>query len=69
MNDNEVRKEATDCHEGIDRLYGIIARLRAPDGCPWDRVQTAETLKPCLIEECYELLDVMSGPPGCRRRS
>ena len=61
MNNEEVRKEAADRREGIERLYGIIARLRAPDGCPWDRVQTAETLKPCLIEECYELLDVMAG--------
>lgn len=61
MDNNEVRKEATDIREGVERLYGIIARLRAPDGCPWDRVQTLETLKPCLIEECYELLDVMDG--------
>lgn len=47
--------------EGLERLYAILARLRAPDGCPWDRKQTLETLKPCLIEECYELLDVMAG--------
>ena len=61
MDNKEVRKEATDNREGIERLYGIIARLRAPDGCPWDKVQTPETLRPCLIEECYELLDVMTG--------
>ena len=46
--------------EGIERLRTIVARLRAPDGCPWDRVQTLETLKPCLVEECYELLDKMA---------
>jgi MazG family protein len=46
----------------FERLCNIVARLRAPGGCPWDREQTLESLKPCLIEECYELLDVMDGP-------
>ncbi len=45
----------------IDRLRAILARLRGPGGCPWDREQTLVTLKPCLIEECYELLEVMDG--------
>lgn len=45
----------------FERLYSIVARLRAPGGCPWDREQTLDTLKPCLIEESYELLDVMGG--------
>jgi len=39
--------------EGFKR---IIARLRAPDGCPWDRVQTHASLKPYLLEEAYEAL-------------
>jgi tetrapyrrole methylase family protein/MazG family protein len=39
--------------EGLRR---IIARLRAPDGCPWDRVQTHASLKPYLLEEAYEAL-------------
>jgi MazG family protein len=43
----------------IDRLREIVARLRAPDGCPWDREQTHESLKPHLIEECYELIDAI----------
>lgn len=34
----------------------IIARLRAPGGCPWDREQTHESLKPCMVEETAELL-------------
>jgi MazG family protein len=46
---------------GVERLRRILARLRGPGGCPWDREQTLATLKPCLIEECYELLDVMDG--------
>jgi MazG family protein len=35
-------------------------RLRAPDGCPWDREQTLETLRPFLVEETYEVLDALS---------
>ena len=46
----------------FERLCAIVARLRAPGGCPWDREQTLETLKPCLVEESYELLDIMAGP-------
>jgi len=43
----------------VDRLVEIMARLRAPNGCPWDRKQTHETLKPYLIEEAYEVLDAI----------
>ena len=35
-------------------LKNIIARLRAADGCPWDRVQTHQSLRDCMIEEAYE---------------
>ncbi|MGB9605034.1 MAG: nucleoside triphosphate pyrophosphohydrolase [Bryobacteraceae bacterium] len=41
------------------RLVEIMARLRAPDGCPWDRRQTFDTLKPHLLEETYEVLDAI----------
>ena len=45
---------------GIERLHEITARLRDPQtGCPWDRVQTLESLKPCVLEETYELLAAM----------
>ncbi len=37
----------------------IVAKLRAPDGCPWDRKQTRETLKPYLIEEAYEVIEAL----------
>ena len=40
-------------------LKEIIARLRSPDGCPWDRKQTHDSLKPYLIEECYEVLQAI----------
>src|SRR2546422_6074903 len=49
----------------FDRLLDIMKRLRAPDGCPWDREQTRESLKPYLIEEAYEVLEAIeSGAPG-----
>ena len=48
---------------GIERLHDIMIRLRDPEtGCPWDRVQTLETLKPCVLEEAYELISAMSRP-------
>jgi MazG family protein len=43
----------------VDRLRDIVAQLRSPDGCPWDREQTHHSLKPHLIEECYELIDAI----------
>jgi len=43
----------------IQRLLDIMRRLRAPDGCPWDREQTIESLRGCLIEETYEVVDAM----------
>ena len=45
--------------EKFERLLGIMARLRAPGGCPWDREQTIKTLRPYLIEEAYEVLDAI----------
>jgi XTP/dITP diphosphohydrolase/tetrapyrrole methylase family protein/MazG family protein len=43
----------------IDELRQTMARLRAPDGCPWDREQNHQTLARCLIDECSELLDTI----------
>lgn len=40
-------------------LVDIIARLRAPDGCPWDRKQTHASLRENLLEECYEVLETL----------
>src|SRR3989440_12893415 len=39
----------------FQRLCDIVAKLRAPGGCPWDREQTNESLLPPLIEEAYEV--------------
>jgi len=41
------------------RLVEIMARLRAPGGCPWDREQNFQTIKPYLLEETYEVLDAI----------
>ena len=35
-------------------LVALLARLRSPEGCPWDREQTYSTLAPMLVEEAYE---------------
>src|SRR5205085_11103424 len=43
----------------FSRLIEIMARLRAPDGCPWDREQTIDTLKPFVLEETYEVLEAI----------
>jgi tetrapyrrole methylase family protein/MazG family protein len=43
----------------IERLLAIMQRLRSPNGCPWDREQTLQSLKPYLVEECYEVLDAI----------
>ncbi len=40
-------------------LVEVMARLRAPGGCPWDRKQTFETIKPYLLEEAYEVMDAI----------
>lgn len=44
----------------IAQLRSIVARLRAPDGCPWDREQTHATLRPGLIEEAYEVIEAIN---------
>ena len=49
---NKTRFSAEDLQE-------IIVRLRKPDGCPWDRVQTNESIKMAAVEEAYELVDAI----------
>ena len=45
--------------KSFDDLVQLMAKLRAPDGCPWDRKQTHESLKPYLVEEAYEVLEAI----------
>ena len=50
MNDKETEQK-------FGELLDVMARLRSETGCPWDKEQTHLSLKPCLLEETYELLD------------
>ncbi len=45
--------------EWFEKLVGVQARLRAPNGCPWDREQTHQSLRTYLIEEAYEVLEAL----------
>ncbi len=54
--------EMVDCPERsrqIERAIAIMARLRAPGGCPWDAEQTHDSIVSCLMEECYECIDAL----------
>jgi tetrapyrrole methylase family protein/MazG family protein len=50
---------ARETGRGFEDFQQIIARLRAPDGCPWDRKQTHLSLRPYLLEESYEVLEAL----------
>jgi len=52
LSDNEVDQK-------FNELLEVMARLRSATGCPWDKEQTHLSLKPCLLEETYELLDAL----------
>jgi len=57
VNDQETERK-------FGELLEVMARLRSDTGCPWDREQTHVSLKPCLLEETYELLDALdNGEP------
>jgi tetrapyrrole methylase family protein / MazG family protein len=52
----------------LQRIIGIIKRLRAPDGCPWDRVQTNSDIAKYLLEEAHEVIDAIhAGSPDALR--
>lgn len=43
----------------FEELVALVNRLKGPEGCPWDREQTFDTLKPLVLEEAYEVLEAM----------
>ena len=51
--------DAEEDQSTFDGIRHVVARLRAPDGCPWDREQTHQTLKPYLLEETHEVLEAL----------
>jgi tetrapyrrole methylase family protein/MazG family protein len=59
--EGQVLKEPADAEEKFRELLSIIARLRGPDGCPWDRAQTKPDIGRYLIEEAYEVLEALEG--------
>jgi len=52
-------KNSSDAGPKFQKLVELMARLRAPGGCPWDREQTFDTIKPYTLEETYEVLDAI----------
>lgn len=52
-------EDITVLNERLERLMQIMERLRGPGGCPWDREQTLESLRPCILEEAYELIEAI----------
>jgi tetrapyrrole methylase family protein / MazG family protein len=59
MPDTEASSTERPFSPGIAAIFEVVARLRAPGGCPWDREQTHESLRPYLLEETYELLEAI----------
>jgi len=57
--DKEIALSLTENLDQFATLVNIIARLRAPDGCPWDRKQTHASLRENLLQECYEVLEAL----------
>jgi tetrapyrrole methylase family protein/MazG family protein len=53
---------------GLPAIFDVVRRLRQPDGCPWDREQTHESLKPYLLEETYEVLEAIESGDDDRLR-
>lgn len=51
--------DSSNAGEKFQKLVDIMARLRAPGGCPWDREQTFDSIKPYTLEETYEVLDAV----------
>ncbi|HET9621979.1 MAG TPA: nucleoside triphosphate pyrophosphohydrolase [Kofleriaceae bacterium] len=58
--DANPARSASPAGASLPRLVEIMDRLLAPDGCPWDREQTLDSLRPFLVEETYEVLDALS---------
>lgn len=50
---------ALGCHSAFESFQETVAHLRAPEGCPWDRQQTPQSLRPHLMEEAYETLQAL----------
>lgn len=63
-----VKEPAKDFSGACERLLQLIKLLRSPDGCPWDKVQTPQSMRPCLIEELFEVVDAVTRNDACNAR-
>src|SRR6266403_5140686 len=64
-NPKPVKQKQVTPGQWFEKLVGVQARLRAPNGCPWDREQTHQSLRTYLLEEAYEVLEALeSGNDG-----
>ncbi len=55
----QLSARAREAGDRFARLVDVVATLRSPEGCPWDREQTLETLRPFVLEEAYEVLQAI----------
>src|SRR6266852_1986937 len=58
-NSNPAKQKQLTPGQWFEKLVAVQARLRAPNGCPWDREQTHQSLRTYLIEEAYEVLEAL----------
>jgi len=56
---SDMKNIKKECLYPLDPLVKIMEKLRSPEGCPWDREQDHDSLKPCLIEETYEVIEAI----------
>ena len=61
---NQIQKPKTEDLARFEDLVALMSRLRAPNGCPWDRDQTYATLAPMLLEEAYEAFEAVEKGPN-----
>ena len=59
MDSREQAVSASEFDQSFQGLMNVLDRLRAPDGCPWDRDQTRESLRDQFLEEAYELVEAL----------
>lgn len=59
--DEVVDHRAHELRDGLDGMRDLMDRLLSPEGCPWDRAQTLESLRPYLIEEAHEVIEALDG--------
>jgi tetrapyrrole methylase family protein/MazG family protein len=64
----EVRQNVPGDLNKFDTFSGIIARLRGPEGCPWDKEQTHQSLRENLLSECYEVLEALDSGESAKLR-